>query len=542
MAFDTSRPSGREGRSVAVLVGLAAAFRLFAVFHQRVNSDEPQHLHVVWAWTKGLLPYRDVFDNHMPLFHVLAAPALLVVGERPTAVLWMRLLVLPLWGLALWLVFRIGRTLFSARVGLWAAAVGGLWPAFFRGSVEFRPDDLWAVLWLATIAILVEGRATTRRGFAAGVVFGAAVGVSMKSVMMMLALAVAFGGSLPLLQCRREAWKTALAAAAGLVVIPAAITVFFAARGALDPYLYGVLWHNTLPGLGPSPWSWRTAAGLLVAVPGIWLLAWHLARASERGPRQAFVLIAAATYLGVLLAGWPLLTQQDQLPIVPLLALFVAAALLRLPFAGRVVAAGVAVELVLLVADPGVWRGEAVDATAFTTDVLRLTDPSDFVLDLKGESLFRPRATYWVLETITKERLRRGLIPDDLADDLIATRTGTVAGYGRGFPERSREFVTRHYLRVRVFPHVGALRVAGLWLDPGAERRFDIPFPFPYALLGEHGVQPRGLLDGLPYDGPRLLEAGPHRYQPSPDDGRLVLLWEQAAQRGFIPRFEDSAS
>src|SRR4029453_6168695 len=57
----------------------------------RANPGEPQHLPVVWAWTQGLLPYRDVFDNHMPLFHVLSIPAFLALGERPDAVLWMRL-------------------------------------------------------------------------------------------------------------------------------------------------------------------------------------------------------------------------------------------------------------------------------------------------------------------------------------------------------------------------------------------------------------------------------------------------------------------
>jgi len=545
VAIATADPDARERRRAAILVGAAWAFRLFAVFRQRVNSDEPQHLHVVWAWTQGLLPYRDVFDNHMPLFHILAAPVLRVVGERPTAVLWMRLLVLPLWVLALWLVFRIGRALFSTRVGVWAAAVGGLWPAFFRCSLEFRPDLLWAVLWLGTLTILVEGRLTPRHGLAAGTLLGAAVGVSMKSVMMIAGLAVAFGAALllaPDRAHRRRAWMAAFAGAAGLLVVPAAITVFFASRGALDPYLYGVIWHNALPGLGPHPWSWGTTAALVVAVPTTWHVVRRIARGSDRGPRRAVVLLAAATYLGVLSIGWPLVTQQDQLPIVPLVALFAVAALARLRAARGLLVSVVAVELALLVADPGVWRKDALEATTLTSDVLRLTDASDFVLDLKGESVFRPRSTYWVLEGITKERFRRGLIPDDLAADLVATRTGAVAGWHWGLPARSRRFVAAHYLRVRSFPRAGTLLVAGRWLDPGSEDRFDIPFSLSYALLDEHGARPQGLLDGAPYDGPRVLDAGAHVYQPAPGEGRVVLLWEKAAQRGFVPPFERRVS
>src|SRR5262249_26715629 len=56
------------------LVAAATLLRLGAIFRYRFDSDEPQHLHVVWAWTQGLAQYRDVFDNHMPLFHLLNVP------------------------------------------------------------------------------------------------------------------------------------------------------------------------------------------------------------------------------------------------------------------------------------------------------------------------------------------------------------------------------------------------------------------------------------------------------------------------------------
>ena len=58
---------------------IAAAFialRVYCAFTLSMNSDEPQHLHVVWAWTQGLVPYRDVFDNHAPLFQLICAPLL----------------------------------------------------------------------------------------------------------------------------------------------------------------------------------------------------------------------------------------------------------------------------------------------------------------------------------------------------------------------------------------------------------------------------------------------------------------------------------
>src|SRR4051794_17888837 len=71
-----------ETLGIAGLVLLWLGLRSFSVFNHLWDSDEPQHLHVVWEWTQGVLPYRDFFDNHTPLFHVLFAPVLRLFGER----------------------------------------------------------------------------------------------------------------------------------------------------------------------------------------------------------------------------------------------------------------------------------------------------------------------------------------------------------------------------------------------------------------------------------------------------------------------------
>src|SRR5689334_17458398 len=60
-----------ERRLAAAIIAAAMLLRALYAFRYRVDSDEPQHLHVAWAWAHGLVQYRDVFDNHMPLFHLL---------------------------------------------------------------------------------------------------------------------------------------------------------------------------------------------------------------------------------------------------------------------------------------------------------------------------------------------------------------------------------------------------------------------------------------------------------------------------------------
>src|SRR5262247_3871022 len=80
-ATDSLHPAERW--TLAALPAAMLGLRLPYVFAYPFDSDEPQHLHVAWAWTRGLLQYRDVFDNHAPLFHMLSAPLVALFGETP---------------------------------------------------------------------------------------------------------------------------------------------------------------------------------------------------------------------------------------------------------------------------------------------------------------------------------------------------------------------------------------------------------------------------------------------------------------------------
>src|SRR5256885_1630265 len=109
-----------ERTLVASIAAVSVLFRALAFFNSRFASDEPQHLHVAWGWTAGLLQYRDVFDNHAPLFHMITAPLLALVGERPAVLFYMRAPMLVLWAVVLASTFVIARRLYDARVAAWS--------------------------------------------------------------------------------------------------------------------------------------------------------------------------------------------------------------------------------------------------------------------------------------------------------------------------------------------------------------------------------------------------------------------------------------
>ena len=127
----TSAISKLEAILAAALFTLSLVLHLFYLNRFRWDSDEPQHLHVVWAWAYGLLPYRDVFDNHSPLFHWLCSPIFAWLGERPDIITPMRWVMVPLFLISLWCVYILGKTVFTGQDGVyWARR------CFRRGSAS----------------------------------------------------------------------------------------------------------------------------------------------------------------------------------------------------------------------------------------------------------------------------------------------------------------------------------------------------------------------------------------------------------------------
>src|SRR5207248_10919479 len=204
-----SRPASSRGRSTpqrgadyfgmagpaefvaaASLFALMIALKLVNITRYRFDSDESQHMHVIWAWARGFVQYRDVFDNHMPLFQIMFAPIFGLIGDRATILYWMRFILLPMYFVGAWCTYRIGESLFSPRVGVWAVILAGLYPKYHFISFEFRTDNLWAPLWLLCITVLINGPLTVPRALVAGLLLGLSFSVSLKSVLLVLTLLV----------------------------------------------------------------------------------------------------------------------------------------------------------------------------------------------------------------------------------------------------------------------------------------------------------------------------------------------------------------
>jgi hypothetical protein len=532
---------------ILVLLGLKIAY----AFHFRIDLDEPQHLHMVWAWAHGFLPYRDVFDNHGPIFHLLFSPILRALGERPDIIVPMRLAVIPLWALSLACVYRLGKVLYSPRVGAWAVLIAAFYPEFFFTSTEFRTDVLWMLLWFAALAVAIGGEFVPKRAFVVGLLLGSAFGVTVKTGLMLGAVGLAATSVVTWKWWRgqKPEWssifKLSAAALAGLVIVPSALVLFFASQGGLKAFVYCNVTHNLVP--HAQNWSqldahvlWFPVFAVLAAV----LLAMYRpANWDSVTLRRMFLLLTAGSYFTALKTFFPTLSRQDDLPFLPLVALFVAAAIIAWPkrtggWRGAALHTGlplliIGAEVLLMIRSVPFWHDNTKPEIAVLSDTLRVTTPDDFVMDSMGETIFRRRPYYYALEPFTWARIEQGSITDDIVEKLVSTQTAVVRV--RGLTPRARTFVRDNYIDVD-----GGLYVVGKVLKtmerstPDGAINFDVAVPARYVIVGMDNRMVDGNLDGAPLDGPRTLTAGPHVLSNHrADTGRIALFWADAWERGF---------
>ncbi len=550
-------PSRAELIVASSLSVLLIAFRITNILRLRFDSDEPAHLHIVWAWTRDLVQYRDIFSNHMPLFHLLCAPIYALVGERATALFWMRFSMQPFYFVAAWCTYRIGERLFSRRVGVWALILTACSSTYHFSSCQFRTDNLWALLYLLCVLVLVS---KPPRPLVAGLLLGLSFAVSLKSALLLCVLATSLVAAS--LLARRESLKIswqfvardAAAFIIGTLIVPVTIGAFFAWKGVWSSFRYYVVDYNLLPNLEAPEHPLRPVFIFIFALP-FFLYCAHciIARAPEArlGFSRAWIFLFCAFYPSALYGIWGVITRQDFLPWYPLVFIWISSALFeiadhfetRRPVVLKILrylplpALIATTELFFAVHKEPFWTNGAKEQTDLLRGILALTNPGDYVFDCKGETVFRNRCTRLVMETITRRRIERGMIVDDVPQRCVETHA-CVAVLMKGYvvPPEVRSFVERNYL-----PVGRQLRVAGARLDPTTTPEnaisFEVVIPASYKIVARDGPV-TGALDGSPYDGARFLSPGKHTFAQTSAAHDLAVLWSQAVDRGFTPSFE----
>lgn len=498
-----ARTSASHSSLLWLLTGAALAVRLAFLLLHRIDSDEPQHLHVAWAWSQGLVQYRDLFDNHLPLLHLLFAPVVAIAPNDSSVFLFIRLAIAPIaLGCSL-LLFFVARTLLDSRRAAAAALTFSVMPVWLPKSVEFRNDTLWIFFWLAALCLVVARRRPAP--LLAGVAAGLCLLASVKALPLFLAHACAL-----FVSTRRPRWNDAARAAAGAAIPVALLVALMASLGALDAMLYDTLLFNASAPVSALRRFGGAAAFFMVA-PALALAAPRALRTAR--PLTAHLTLFALWYAAILCCFWPVLTARDFLPLVPLAALMIASASSRSAVPAAAVIAGTLVSG----CHAHLWRPRNDSRQRFVDAVVRITRPGDSVFDLKGDAVFRRRPVSVVYEGVSVALTARGLLPDHGPEEIARAGCCAAIGDSSHIPPRTRAFLNEHFI------DAGSLRVCGTEVTGGA---FTIAVPQTYAVIA--GDASAVSIDGTPYRGPRFLAAGRHTISGTGSAGARVV-WARAA-------------
>lgn len=492
----------RSERAFWIFSAVVVAVRLVFIFVHQIDSDEPQHLHVVWGWSQGLVPYRDVFDNHLPLLHLLFAPLLGVLPESSSVFLIMRLAMAPLALAAAWLLFKLGEPLIGRRDAIFAALLFCVLPPWLPKSIEFRNDTLWIVLWLAAMVLLVARR--TPAYFMAGLASGLCFLASVKAMPLLIAHAMA------LICCRQAVRpKHVVRFALGAAIPLLALVALLYSRGALDAMIYATQNFNAA---FPVPISRRLVRGALFLLITPLFLVWARDERRELSPLTRHLILFTLWYSFVVYAFWPIISPRDYLPLVPLAALVIAS----FDVARRAPAAVFATAVLAAVWYAQLWKPRDLSRHQFVDAVAQMTAPDDYVYDLKGDAIFRPRTLYPIYDKVGRTLTTHGLLPDHGPEEIVSHGCLVAIPDSSFIPARTRAFLNDHFV------DFGGARVSGATVRGG---RFTIAVPQTYAVIAHH---PSGVtIDGVGYHGPRFLTAGEHtltKGEPNP----VTVVWSGA--------------
>ena len=516
------------------VVGLLMVVRFVAVFQLQADSDEAQHLHVIYGWLSGELPYRDRFDNHTPLLYLLFLPLAALAGETPQIVLLARIAQFPVSLGILGLIYLISQRLADREVALWTLATTLAWGDWSLKSVEFRPDVLWSGCWFLAIWILTKepARLKVRDFLVAGVILGTALCVSIKTTFLAPALALGSIGAWFFCADLRRAFpvertaRCALAAGIGFSIVPAALFGWLVSKGISVATLEFCLIEANRADFEFG----RILRSIVLGTVVLWLV-WKMKNRGVSGTAVA-LFFGTAVYTVALIGFSPELRKQTLLPVYPIFILFAwryGAEFLRRFGPGTVRVAGLAVCAAVfthLVIEGRLWADGLREQRELLRDTLKLTRPGDFLMDRKGETIFRRRPVYLVYQHATVRAIEEGRLSDPDPEMLTKTGTAVVIGESMGLTDAMRKFIGKNYIPVGE----GRLRVAGrslLFYEEGGHLAARAPMIVPgeYMVLGGDNVLRQT----------RVRQPGWHDVDLGGRSDPASLFWKPAWDAGFRP-------
>ena len=519
----------------AILICSIFFIRIFRILNMGFDSDEPQHLHVVWCRINGLVPYKDFFDNHAPLFHFLMMPFLWMFGETATIIIIMRFIQIPLFMALLFIIHLVNKRIF-ANNAVWITLLTGLFLNFSGVTIEFRPVLLWLLLWYLCIYIILKYPLNFKNGFILGIATGINIAVSLKTVALLVPILLvscvyyrAFLIKKNIQINMRIIFKYVAAFLIGTLIPVLIVVLIFNRLDACTSMIYCTITHNS-----PAAVNYKIANRIpyfIIAVLPLIIMNKYLARL----PLETAYFTILAYFSGGMLVLYPVVERETIIVFYSMAFIAIVGHIFNRSKVSRprlfIWVGMIIVATTILVRTPFTNKND--EMVKMYSDIICLTDKTDYIMDAKGENIFRNRPTYYGFELFTKRLMRQGLIPDTIINDCKRTSTHVVLlRYRNKFPPAVKEFFDNEYLEISPDLAVSGKVVA--ITDKTA--KFMIQVPGYYTIKSAENCSVNGFLDGIAYNGKSVyLRQRKHSFVSEDSCPKIVIIWSKALEKGYYP-------
>ncbi len=241
-----SLPNPQTNLSWGAFWGVIGLIGVWHCWFAAYDHDEIEHLHASWLISVGQLPYRDFLEQHHPTLWFLAAPIVAKFASVRWLVFGARIFDSLCLVSVLWLVRRLVQRLYPQVRWQFPVLLLLASSMFVRSTLEFRPDPLMNVALYGGLvnwaAFIEEGK--WWRAFASGALFGVAVVILQKAVVVVSLLLI---GGLFLVVLRRWRRQRVRPLVVGLSVVMMVTALFtaelFVAMGSLGIFKEFWFWN-----------------------------------------------------------------------------------------------------------------------------------------------------------------------------------------------------------------------------------------------------------------------------------------------------------
>lgn len=306
-----------------VLAGFVCALTYhlrFSIF----DHDEIEHLHTSWMIGQGMRLYVDFFKEQHPILWYCLAPLTWIINDPHNLVFAARVINLGMIAAVMSSTYFIARSLWSKRVALISVLLLISSYTYLRNSIEIRPDAWMNAFIFLGLGFWVAAMKQDRRilFFISGVLFGIAVAILQKAVVMAGLVGLSFF-------YLRVSIKSFFIFVAGVVIPIGALMLWIMNSGLWDEYIF---WNYTFIRelylkMAGSAYAFSFTKTLLRAFlhnPFLWIMGvvgivYYIIK-FKKYPIQSWIAITAFVYL-TLWSQSNLPFAQYLIPVIPLMAI-----------------------------------------------------------------------------------------------------------------------------------------------------------------------------------------------------------------------------